>query len=91
MPYDGFGAWFDDEEEDDMPRVFDNDGAPIDYQRLGTLAPEPPREWEFNGTLRAEWEVRDFPTTATNDDELLAELRAFFAQDADVLDFDTED
>lgn len=72
-------------------RIFDSDGAPYSYEHLGRLAPEPPPEWEFNGHVHAVWEVRDFATTATDDKELRDDLRAYFAKDADSLDFDMEE
>ena len=73
-------------------RIFDSDGAPYSYEHLGRLAPEPPPEWQANGRLRVEIPVKDFPTTARDEDELLADLvMAYNLQDADVLDFDMED
>ena len=70
-------------------RVFDTDGAPISYEHLGRLAPEPPGEWEASGRLYAEIEIRDFPTTATTEHELIQDLvRAYHLRDADTLDFD---
>lgn len=72
-------------------RIFDSDGAPYSYEHLGRLAPEPPPEWEFNGRVYAEWDVRNFATTATDETELKNDLRAYFAKDSDTLDFDMED
>ena len=73
-------------------RIFDTDGAPISYEHLGHLAPESPGEWEATGRLYAEIEIRDFPTTATTEHELIQDLvRAYHLRDADTLDFDLEE
>src|SRR5699024_8801122 len=75
-----------------MPRIFDSDGAPLSYQHLGRLAPEPPAEHEVTGRLYAEIELPQFPTTATTRHELLKDLiNAYHLRDADTLDFDMEE
>lgn len=71
--------------------IFDSDGAPISYEHLGWIAPQPDPEWYFTGRVYAEFDVTDFATTATHEDELKNDLRAYFAKDADTLDFDMED
>ena len=73
-------------------RIFDSDGAPLSYQHLGRLAPEPPPEYEVTGRLYAEIEVTQFPTTATTEHELIQDLvKAYHLRDADTLDFDLEE
>ena len=75
-----------------MSRIFDSDGAPLSYQHLGRLAPEPPAEHEVTGRLYAEIEITQFPTTATTRHELLQDLiNAYHLRDADTLDFDREE
>src|SRR5699024_6149655 len=75
-----------------MSRIFDSDGAPLSYQHLGRLAPEPPAEHEVTGRLYAEIEITHSPTTATTRHELLQDLiNAYHLRDADTLDFDMEE
>ena len=73
-----------------MP-IFDTDGAPISYEMLGRIAPDPDSEVTVTGRLYAEIPVTGFETNAQNDDELIADLlKAYVLKDADVLDFDAE-
>ena len=73
-----------------MP-IFDTDGAPISYEMLGRIAPEPDSEVTVTGRLYAEIPVANFETNAQNDDELITVLlKAYVLKDADVLDFDAE-
>src|SRR5699024_7174147 len=74
-----------------MSRIFDSDGAPLSYQHLGRLAPEPPAEHEFNSPRYAEIDITRFPTAAPTRHELLQDLiNAYHLRDADTLDFDME-
>ena len=74
-----------------MP-IFDTDGAPISYEMLGRIAPEPDREVTVTGRFYAEIPVTNFETNAQNDDELITDLlKAYKLADADVLDFDAEE
>lgn len=73
-------------------RIFDADGAPLSYQHLGALAPEPDREVTVTGRFYAEIPITNFETNAQNDDELIADLlKAYKLADADVLDFDAQE
>ena len=73
-----------------MP-IFDTDGAPISYEMLGRIAPDPDSGVTVTGRLYAEIPVTNFETNAQNDDELIADLlKAYVLKDADVLDFDAE-
>ena len=51
-----------------MP-IFDTDGAPISYEMLGRIAPDPDSEVTVTGRLYAEIPVTNFETNAQNDDE----------------------
>ena len=73
-----------------MP-IFDTDGAPISYEMLGRIAPDPDSEVTVTGRLYAEIPITNFETNAQNDEELIADLlKAYKLADADVLDFDAE-
>ena len=73
-------------------RIFDADGAPLSYQHLGRLAPDPDREVTVTGRFYAEIPVTNFETNAQNDEELIADLlKAYKLADADVLDFDAQE
>lgn len=74
-----------------MPAVFDADGAPYSYERLGTLAPEPSEPVLVRG--RAYLEVPfEFETMAETMDELIED---FIAQhdipDADQISLEVEE
>ena len=43
-------------------RIFDSDGAPLSYQHLGRLAPEPPAEHELIQDLIDAYHLRDADT-----------------------------
>ena len=73
-------------------RIFDSDGAPISYERLGSLAPDPGGPWRITGRLYAEIPITNHETNTDNDQALIRELvEAYRLGDADVLDFDMED
>lgn len=73
-------------------RIFDSDGAPISYERLGSLAPDPGGPWKITGRLYAEIPIADHETYTDSDQELIRELvEAYRLGDADTLDFDMED
>lgn len=72
-------------------RIFDSDGAPISYEHLGSLAPDPGGPWKITGRLYAEIPITDHETYTDSDQELIRELvEAYRLGDADVLDFDQE-
>lgn len=73
-------------------RIFDSDGAPLSYERLGALAPDPGGPWKITGRLYAEIPITDHETETESEAALLAELvRAYHLKDADTLDFDMEE